>query len=159
METLQLVLNSFTICLNKEHLGYLRCCVIFYYVGFPTKDSYLPLNWTTLDNFYDPGKGSSKRKCIANFLKSKKQFSIYNNALTIWVSKAKCIHLRKATIHSVIRNPDHFVENCVGVLLEELWRQNKDACRACHSKSSRINCGVQTLILIIYIIIKSNRFS
>lgn len=96
MDTLQLTLHSFTICLNEEHLGifYMLCNLLLW--GGPTKDFYLPLNWTKFDNFNDPGKGFSKRNCIINFLWSKKQFLTFSNALTVWVSKAEIYSFQKS---------------------------------------------------------------
>lgn len=81
---------------TKNIWGFFMCCVIFHYRGFPTKDYYLPLNLTKLHNLNDPGKGSSKRSCITNFLKSKEQFSIYSHVLTIWGSKAEIYSFQKS---------------------------------------------------------------
>lgn len=72
---------------------YILCNLLWW--GSPTKDSYLPLSWTKFHNFNDPGKGFSKRNCIANFLQSKEQFLTYSNAPTIWVSKAEVYSFQK----------------------------------------------------------------
>lgn len=142
---------------TKNIWGFFMCCVIFHCRGFSTKDYYLPLNLTKLHNLNDPGKGSSKRSCITNFLKSKEQFSIYSHVLTIWGSKAEIYLFQKSKSSFRMPNPDCFIENNVSAFLEVSREQETDTWRVCHSKSSRMSSTALDLLVIIYVTINSNR--
>lgn len=142
---------------TKTIWGFFMCCAIFHFRGFPAKDYYLPLNLTKLHNLNEPGKGSSERSCITNFLKSKEQFSIYNHVLTIWGRKAEIYSFQKSKSSFGMPNPDYFISNYVSALSEESKKQETDTWKVSHSKSSKMKSNAQDLILIIYVTINSNR--